>query len=424
MADLADSILTASTGVPTPTALSVMRLSLVDWMTVGLAGMKEPVSEITRDLVLSESGAPQATLFGGARAPARAAALANGACSHALDYDDTHFAHIGHPSVAVIPAALAMAEKNGCDIDTLLQAALAGCEASVRFGLAFGREHYQVGFHQTATAGAFGATVAAVLLNTPAKGVMRQALGLVSTRASGLKNQFGTMGKPYNAGIAAANGVEAALLAAGGFVSNPGATEGAEGFLATHHGSGVSEQPDGFLMEHVSHKFHACCHGLHAALEALETLKPVDPARVEKVVIETHPRWLTVCNKNNPATGLEAKFSYRAVTAFSLLGYATASLETFSDSNCKCRKVNALMDLVEVVPKDGLSETQARVFIHDGLHVRTADHDLAGQIPLDMLSGKIRSKSRVLLGPGKANRIWEAVHDPSSGLESLIACMG
>ena len=136
------------------TALRMMQLSFLDWAAVGIAGRDEPVSRITREMVLDEGGAPRATLIGhGARVPARAAALSNGATSHALDYDDTHFAHIGHPSVAVIPAALAVAEQSGADGAALQEAALIGVEASIRVGVWLGRNHYQTGFHQTTTAG-------------------------------------------------------------------------------------------------------------------------------------------------------------------------------------------------------------------------------------------------------------------------------
>ncbi len=206
MGDLIDTVLRHAMAEPPESALEIMRLSLVDWLAVGVAGQGEPVTRITREMVQAEGGTQQATMFGGGRGPARGVALANGAASHALDLDDTHFAHIGHPSVAVTPAALAVAEQQGLGKAAMLRAALAGSEASIRFGVAFGRGHYQTGFHQTATAGAFGATVAATRLVSDDPGVMQQALAIVSTRASGLKSQFGTMGKPYNAGLAAANG--------------------------------------------------------------------------------------------------------------------------------------------------------------------------------------------------------------------------
>ena len=398
--DKLDTVLGPALAVPDAAALDVMRLSLADWLAVGLAGTAEPVARITRDLAISEAGAGQATLFGGGRVPARAAALVNGATSHALDYDDTHFAHIGHPSVAVIPAALALCEVQSCD---LLRAALAGCEASVRFGLAFGRAHYQTGFHQTATAGAFGATVAAGQVLGLSQDRMRHALGLAATRASGLKAQFGTMGKPYNAGIAASNGVECALLAARGMESNPEAVFGPLGFCDTHHCDGQVSENTGFLMTQVSHKFHACCHGLHATLEALELLKPVDPAQIRRIEIATHPRWMSVCNQPSPTTGLGAKFSYRMVTALSLSGHSTAALDSYSDALCADPALIALRDKVHVTAQDGLSETAANVRI-DGAEAR---FDLAAPLSLAQRTDKMRTKIAALMG-GQADAVWQA----------------
>ena len=94
---------------PTDAALAVLRLSLLDWACVGLAGAGEPVAGILHAQATEEGGTGQAALIGSAqRAPARMAALVNGTISHALDYDDTHFAHSGHPSVAVIPGPPAL----------------------------------------------------------------------------------------------------------------------------------------------------------------------------------------------------------------------------------------------------------------------------------------------------------------------------
>ena len=75
---------------------AILRLSMLDWIACGMAGRDEPVSRITREMAVEEGGTPQSSVFGGPKLPARAAALVNGATSHALDYDDTHFAHIGH----------------------------------------------------------------------------------------------------------------------------------------------------------------------------------------------------------------------------------------------------------------------------------------------------------------------------------------
>ena len=145
-----------------PLMTRFVRFSLFDWATVGLAGIDEPVARAARRVALADAPAQGgATLFGGGHAAPAAAALANGATSHALDYDDTHFGHIGHPSVAVIPAALALAEARGLEGARLMQALGVGLEVACRVGAWLGRPHYEAGFHQTGTSGAFGATAAA-----------------------------------------------------------------------------------------------------------------------------------------------------------------------------------------------------------------------------------------------------------------------
>ena len=243
-------------------AMAVLRLSLLDWIAVAVAGRDEPVARIVRDMVLAEGGAAEAGVIGAdARLPARAAALANGTASHALDYDDTHFASLGHPSVAVVPAVLALAEKTGAGGPDTLAAALIGAETAVRIGAWFRRGHYEHGFHVTGTAGAFGAAAGcARLLGLDAERTAH-ALGIAASRAGGLKAQFGTMGKPFHAGMAAATGVEAATLAAAGFVARTDALECPQGFAATHAGEGGALPMNRFLFPEVSHKVHACCHG-------------------------------------------------------------------------------------------------------------------------------------------------------------------
>lgn len=404
-----DPILAATEAADTEDARAIMALSALDWMACGIAGQGEPVARLTRALVEDEGGAPQATLFGGGQAPMRAAALLNGAASHALDYDDTHFAHIGHPSVAVLPAALAVGERLDRPLPEILAAARTGAEASVRFGLRFGRAHYQAGFHQTATAGAFGACLAAARLLGLTPDQTIHALALTSTRASGLKSQFGTMGKPFNAGIAAANGVEAAFLASRGFVSNPDALETTNGFVQTHMCDGADDQPAGALLESLSHKYHACCHGLHATLEALATLTDLDPARITDITVFTHPRWLTVCNQPAPTTGLGAKFSYRTAVALALVGHDTAALETYSDTLCADPAVIALRDRVKVVGKEQLKETEALVTLDGPEDGRMASFDLETPMTLAARRARLQAKAAALVGEARAAAIWQAI---------------
>ncbi len=397
-------------------ALGVARLSLMDWAAVSLAGMSEPVARMLRGLVAEEAGAEQATVFGLSRkVPARAAALANGTLSHALDYDDTHFAYVGHPSVAVFPAALAMAERQGASGAAFLEAALCGMEAACRIGHWLGTAHYNLGFHQTATSGAFGATVAAGRLAGLNHDQMRHALGLVATRASGLKSQFGTMGKPFNAGIAAANGVEAALLAAQGFVSRPDGIECVQGFAQTHAGECVDLEAslgglgEVFWFSDVQHKFHACCHGTHAVLDALADLRTragFDLAAITRVALRVNPRWLRVCDIPSPATGLEAKFSYRLTSAMALAGVDTASLDAFSAQTCSRADLVRLRDKVTVAGDATVSDTAAHVLLAfaDGASA-DASFDLDAPMPLAARHARIAAKVRALLAPDAAKAV-------------------
>ncbi|WP_170769595.1 MmgE/PrpD family protein [Ruegeria lacuscaerulensis] len=389
----------------------VTSLSVLDWLAVGRAGVDEPVSQTVRALVLDEGGTMQAHLFGGGAAPLRGAALVNGTVSHALDYDDTHFAHIGHPSVAILPVALALGEWDDRILVDVLEAALVGMEVSIRVGLWLGRDHYQAGFHQTATAGAFGAAVAAGRILRFDVDQMRKVLGLSATRAAGLKAQFGTMGKPYNAGLAASAGVEAALLIAKGFDPNVEAMEGPYGFGATHQGQNDTQTAldrlgEDWLFESVSHKFHACCHGLHAALEAARTLDIAEP-EVAEITVKTHPRWMSVCNQISPTTGLGAKFSYRTVIAMQALGYDTALPVSYSEKTCADPRLISLRDRVTVEADETLSETQAHLTLlrRDGAR-KEASHDLLTPMPLSEREDRVRGKAAKLIGGDEAASIW------------------
>ncbi len=396
----------------TGAARLVTAMSALDWIAVGCAGTAEPVARITRDMVLAEGGAGQARLFGSPiSVPARAAALSNGTTSHALDYDDTHFGHIGHPSVAVFPAALAVGEQTGAPLVEVLEAALVGMELSVRVGLWLGRPHYQTGFHQTATSGAFGAAVAAARLLRLDAPRAAQLLGLTATRAAGLKAQFGTMGKPYNAGIAAGTGVECAALIAAGFEANPAAFDGPYGFGATHHGvadtaAALQDLGESWLFEDVSHKFHACCHGLHAALEAARVLDLAAP-EIAELEVRTHPRWMSVCNQPAPQTGLGAKFSYRTVLAMQALGHDTARLDSYSAAVCAGPELVALRDRIRVVEDETLSETGAVLHLlrRDGAR-REARHDLLAPMSLADREARVRAKAQALIGKDQTETVW------------------
>jgi 2-methylcitrate dehydratase PrpD len=391
-------------------------LSLFDWIMCGRAGAKQGLSKIIRNYILEEAGRKCASIFGSKnKVPARAAALVNGTISHALDYDDTHFAHIGHTSVGIYPAALAVGEETKAKASAVRDAYLLGAEAACRIGMVLGRGHYQKGFHQTATAGAFGATVAAGRLYGLTEKQMRVALSLVATRASGLKSQFGTMGKPFNAGISASNGVEAAALAKRGFTSADDGVGGPQGFVETHAENfdhitpWENPPPRKFIFEDVQYKLHACCHGTHAMIEALKTAN-VSAGDVESITVTTHPRWLKVCDIKQPRTGLEVKFSYVYLAAMVSYGVDTSSEKTFADALCKDRKLIDLASLVNVATDESYNDTTQSVLIRlKSGQSQSVRHDLSDRVRMSDLEAGLRNKAQGLLGKSQAEKLWAGI---------------
>ena len=396
-------------------ATDVMRLCLLDWLIVGRAAKGDAVAE---SALAYAGGQGEASLFFGGGATARMAALANGTVSHALDYDDTHFAHIGHVSTVVIPAAVAVGEARGASFETILRAALMGAEAATRFGVWLGRDHYQIGYHQTATAGAIGAAVAASVAagHSDARAALSNAAGF----AAGLKAQFGTGMKPVNAGMAAANGVEAVLMAEARL---SGSEAVFEAFAETHHGIKDHAAWDGigetWLFDAVTHKFYPCCHGTHAMIEALSEALQRMPAP-ERITVRTHPRWMSVCNKPSVKDALEAKFSYRALAALLIQNGGTdvdeVGLQGLFPMTDAAR---AIMAQVEVIAVEGVSEEASRVTLEAGGQVVQVEHDLRAPMSFEARLEKLLAKGEGVLPKAEATRFWDVVQ--SADVQALLS---
>lgn len=401
------------------------RLSFFDWLVCGIGGRDEPVARKVTQFV-AMSGAPtQATIFGGGGVQSASAALVNGTISHALDYDDTHFAHIGHLSVAIYPAALAVGEEMDATQAAVVDAFVVGAESAIRIGLALGNDHYERGFHQTATSGAFGATVAAARLYGASSDQLRAALGLCATRASGLKCQFGTMGKPLNAGFAASNGVECVRLAMLGVTSADDGVGGPQGFIETHADRpGTIISSEGFLFDDIRYKLYACCHGTHAMIDALSALtKEVDVAPTEVVSLEisVNPRWLKVCDIKYPRTGLEVKFSYCWLAGMVLYDISCADPAAFTTERAVDPALAAFAQKVSVTGDVALADSEAvvTIILADGTKHSCA-RDLMAEVDISDLEGRLRQKAHAVIGD-RSSAIWELIENGMNDSARSIA---
>ena len=227
-----------------------------------------------------------------------------------------------------------------------------------------------------------------------------------------------------NAGLAAANAVETVMLAKAGVTSNPAALIGQNGFAETHHGEQNTETAlaglgSSYVLETVSHKYHACCHGLHAALEALRKAS-FDLDQLKQVDIRTHPRWMSVCNITDPKTALETKFSYRHTAALLLCGFDTGKLDTYTDALAKDGNIQAMRKRITVTPDALIDEMASEVCITltDGTTLHLA-HDLAEPASHTDIAKRLRDKATALLGADKACDIWLVTRAQSGSVTDI-----
>ena len=401
---------------------SYAKISILDWCAVAYAAKKEPISKIVTKLALKNKGAKESQLISSSQwVTAESAALTNGTIGHALDYDNTHFINLGHPTAVVLPVVLALSEKFNLNLDESITAYIIGVETAIRIGHILGFSHYNAGFHQTATSGAFGATAAASRIMNLSLNQTMHAFGLVSTQASGIKSQFGTMGKPFHAGMAASNAIQSTKLASLNFISVINSLECEQGFLDTHNWNGnipdvaINDLGKNYLYTKIKYKFFACCHGLHSALEALSFIQnnnTIDLKKITMIKIETNSSWLKVCNIQKPSTGLEAKFSYVLTTSMILNGINMSKPNSYNHKVCTDTVITEIRDKVIVIGNNNIPKSKTIVTIHHNNEKITKSFDLSDSINPDVLYKKIIQKSETLLGKRRLDKIVSLIEKP------------
>src|SRR5882724_1846724 len=224
--------------------------SILDGLGLALAGSRAESGSISRRYV-EQAGVTRgnATIIGSAQKTSpRFAALLNGISIHADDFDDTQLAAakdrvyglLMHPTVPVLPAIFALAEQRRVTGKDWMLAYHLGAEVECKIAEAIAPRHYEDGFHTTGTCGPFGSAAACAKLLGLEKMKVRIAFGIAASRSGGLRENFGTMTKPLQAGHAAASGIEAAQLAQLGWTAAPQILEAERGFF---HAAGGSFDP-------------------------------------------------------------------------------------------------------------------------------------------------------------------------------------
>jgi len=400
------------------------RQSVLDYYSVALAGADDPLVRILLDELSEAGGAAQAAVIGhDARLPMLSAALVNGAIGHALDYDDVNLAMPGHPSVAILPALLALAEERKSSGRDVIAAFVAGYETACRIGNALRPGHYNLGFHSTGTVGSFGGAAACARLLDLDPEATARALGIAGTQAAGLKSQFGTMCKPFHAGKASQNGLLAARLAARGFSSRPDLVECEQGFARTHGPdfrpeAALADPPGGYYILANLFKYHAACYLTHGPIESARRVREehgVAPGDIAAMTLRLDKSCERVCNIQSPTDGLEAKFSLRQTVAMALSGIDTASLGAYSRETATDPALVALRGKLVLDFQEGWPQAAAEIEVRlaDGRVLR-AGHD-AGIPSADIagqgrqLAAKFDALSAPVIGAARARELREAI---------------
>jgi 2-methylcitrate dehydratase PrpD len=355
-----------------PEVIEDARRSILDWLGSALAGAQEPPARLTQRIVAGLGKSEEATVFGSCKASAAGAALANGVASHILELDDVHKGSTLHGAAPIIPAALAVAEREHAGGRDFLLAVTLGYDAALRIGEAVNPSHYRF-WHPTGTAATFGAAVAAGSLMKLNASQMLDALGTAGTQAAGLWefNADGAMSKHLHAGKAAFNGILAADLARAGFTGATRILEGERGFFrATSTSHDASRITDGLAqrwkISENCFKLHSCCGHTHTAIDLAQDLRAARQWKgaealehAVKIHIQTYGPGYEIVSNQTPRSPYQAKFSIAYCVAAALLegqvGLEQFPAERFDAEGVRHAGIAALLARTQVTVEPDLT---------------------------------------------------------------------
>jgi 2-methylcitrate dehydratase PrpD len=345
--------------------------SILDGIGLALSGAVVRSGELVRKHLDSLNlAAGPATIIGANRKVApRFAAFANGVGIHADDYDDTQLAVapdrvyglLTHPTAPALPAALAVGEMKGASGKEVMLAYHLGVEVECKIAEAIDPRHYQTGFHATATCGTFAAAAAAAkLMNLDAEATQR-ALSIAGSQSAGLRENFGTMTKPFHAGRSSESGVAAAQFAELGWTAADNILEAPRGFFRAAGGgfdlAAIYQRlgaPWTFADPGVSIKPHPSGSLTHPGMtEMLRLIREhkIQPQQVKRVRVGTNSNMPNALIHHRPHDELQAKFSMEFCMAILLLR-SRAGLKEFTDEVVNQPDVKAMIEKVDFVVDD------------------------------------------------------------------------
>ena len=404
--------------------MRMIRLCYLDWIAAAITGVPEEGVHLLMELAKEEQTSGECVIIGqGERSSPINAALINGTESHAIDFDDIHDFLSLHLCSPVLPAALAAAEYVKTDGNALMNGSVVGMQVMVALSAGIMPEHYNVGrWHATGTIGVFGATAAAGSVLGLTANQMSHAFGICAGLCCGIQLNFGTMSKPMAAGMAAKNGLMAAILASRGFTGNQEIFD--SDFLDNIATKKVN--PDKILerlygpygIHELRFKRYPCGAPTHSGIINCKKIlmeHPHEVEEIEKIIFEPYPRAIRLVGNLNPKTGLEGKFSI-SYTAAAQIVFGQVTIESFTDDKIQDPRVQYLLPRMELVGCDEFTPSRggrATIFFKDGTSYSHTTYLLGRELDLTEAQEEVTEKfyeimnSRV--GETRAEGIYKAV---------------
>ena len=406
-----------------PETLGHAQRAVLDWLGSVMAGAIEPPARMAQRVAAGLGRSDEAMLFAGGRASAAAAAFANGVASHILELDDIHKGSTVHAAAPIVPAALAVAEREHATGAAFLTAVALGYEAAFRVGEAVNPSHYRF-WHPTGTAATFGAAVAAGSLMRLDAEQMLHALGSAGTQAAGLWefNADGSMSKHLHPGKAAFNGVLSADLARAGFTGASRILEGDRGFFrAMSTSADPARVTDGlgttWKIGENGYKLHSCCGHTHTAVDVALDMRARRGWSAEQAVaelacveIETYGPGYEIVKDMNPTSPYQAKFSLAYCVAVALLegevGLAQFTPDRFGPDGVRVPSIAALLAQTRVTVVDALTRkypaawpTRVTLALRDGSTLEAASDYPRGNPENPVTTAQLQDKLVALVEP-------------------------
>jgi len=395
--------------------------TFMNWLGCAVGAAHHEAADAALAAVAMLQPAAQASVLGRRdKVDMGSAALVNGITSHTFDFDDTHLKTIIHPAGPVASAVLALAEHTGSSGREVIDALVIGIDVSCRVGNAMYPDHYDRGWHITGSTGTLGAAAACARLLKLDVQQTAMALGIAASQPVGMREQFGTMTKPFHPGGAARAGLMSALLASKGFTASPKALEAPRGMMQTvstkndwHEITGELGQR--FEISFNSYKPFACGIVIHPSIDACAQLRAqgVTPEQVERIELKVHSLVLELTGKKEPQDGLQAKFSvYHGCAAGLTFGYAAE--DEFSDEVVTREDMVALRRKVVATVDDSIAEASVDVtaVLKDGRRVHVFVEHAIGSLQNPMtdahLEAKFRGLSDPILGAAQTSELIKA----------------